>query len=641
MKSSLLLRLFALFTVLVFVAPDSFAQRGRSSGSTASSSGTRSTGSSRGSSSARSTRPTSTRSSFRTPSTRPTYSTPRSPITQPTGRSSVSIFNSSTRGRDSRTSRSASRGTTRYHSSSSSFGSTRPTNGFGNNSPWSTETTTTPTSQTTSSSTYSSRTFTRDQGGYDDRETTSDSYDSFARPTTSPTALDIPSSTPAQRFRFPRAHQPSATTSSRPRPTIDSRPVRDGYRGSIDSSTFAKPKSVDDISQRYRGRDYRSNANSVGTADGRLAPARVTPGGRRSSGGSSYGDGPSGRLNPRAPKEPTGRLVSGQTKGSDVQDNGSKGGTQIGSRSAGPAGAGNIPARVNGDLTGTLNNPTTGGTGIITPGADTTGDDVVVTPIYPPTITTGSYYTNWNNYSAYCGSAFSWGIYGWYSSHYLNDWYWSSYYPAYYHNGFYVGYHTGTPIYIDQSITIVQAGDTTIGDDYQGISDTQVGLPAGESSPEDTMVLSAASDAYLQSGDRAFRERRYGDAVHFYAKAIEFSPNEGALYLVLADALFATGDYHYAAYAIRRALELDPTLLVSEIDKHDFYGRPSDFDQQLRVLEDYVTDHPTDTDTRLVLALNYLFGGMHGHATRLLENDFSRGLGTDPAAMLILERSRL
>ena len=37
----------------------------------------------------------------------------------------------------------------------------------------------------------------------------------------------------------------------------------------------------------------------------------------------------------------------------------------------------------------------------------------------------------------------------------------------------------------------------------------------------------------------------------------------GVLFLVLSDALFATGDYHYAAYALRRALELDPGIVQS------------------------------------------------------------------------------
>ncbi len=151
---------------------------------------------------------------------------------------------------------------------------------------------------------------------------------------------------------------------------------------------------------------------------------------------------------------------------------------------------------------------------------------------------------------------------------------------------------------------------------------------------------SRAATQNLTQGDAAFHAGRYGDAVHFYAKAIEFKPDEGVLYLVLSDALFATGDYHYGAYALRKALELDPTLVANPIDKHGFYADPQDFERQLAVLEIYLKDRPTDQDARLLLAANYLFGMRPAACVDLLEAPASEVLRTTPAGTLLLDAAR-
>jgi len=151
--------------------------------------------------------------------------------------------------------------------------------------------------------------------------------------------------------------------------------------------------------------------------------------------------------------------------------------------------------------------------------------------------------------------------------------------------------------------------------------------------------LSITAQRYLDLGDRAFREGRYTDSVQFYAKAVEFAPDQGALYLVLSDALFAAGDYHYGAYAVRRALELDPALIETSVDKHAFYPEPPLFDQQLTVLERYLAEHPDDRDARLVLGLNYLFGGRAADAVRTLEAA-AAAMAEDVAAQKVLARAK-
>jgi len=163
-----------------------------------------------------------------------------------------------------------------------------------------------------------------------------------------------------------------------------------------------------------------------------------------------------------------------------------------------------------------------------------------------------------------------------------------------------------------------------------------VAAPMGDAIPRTGDVAVRAATEYMALGDRAFTEGRYGDAVHYYAKAIEFAPEDGVLYLVLSDALFATGDYHYAAFALRRALELHPEVVSLGIDKRNFYGDPADFVRQLSLLEKYVADHPIDEDARLVLGANYLFSREAQRCVEFLDSPFSVELKASRDGQVIL-----
>ena len=256
-----------------------------------------------------------------------------------------------------------------------------------------------------------------------------------------------------------------------------------------------------------------------------------------------------------------------------------------------------------------------------------------------------------HHYHDYCHSLF-WGHhygYGWYGyfPSYCFGYWWSSYWyyggywrygyaPSFYWYGpflpwsYSIVYQSGS--YDDQEVVYVYEDDEPVEEAPAAIGEAVA--PRGDE------ALNRAADYYLTLGDRAFRDGRYGDAVHFYAKAVEFAPEEGILYLILSDALFATGDYHYAAYALRRALELDPGLARNVVDKHSFYSDPTEFDRQLAVLERYVEDHFLDDDARLVLAANYLFGGRPAAAVDLLESPFSEAIQGSPAGRSILDAAR-
>lgn len=234
----------------------------------------------------------------------------------------------------------------------------------------------------------------------------------------------------------------------------------------------------------------------------------------------------------------------------------------------------------------------------------------------------------------WCG-AWSGFSYCWYWSWYYPCWWWYSR-PYYFYDYAYYA-PVSTVIYTQPEVIYVQSepvGETVVM--------SQPAAPAGRVAPPAALTespLSIAAQRYLELGDRAFREGRYLDAVQFYAKAVEFAPDRGALYLVLSDALFAAGDYHYGAYAVRRALELEPELLETNVDKHGFYADPSQFDLQIQTLERYLDEHPGDRDARLVLALNYLFGGNAESAARAIEGA-SPSMADDAAAQSIRNQAR-
>jgi hypothetical protein len=165
-------------------------------------------------------------------------------------------------------------------------------------------------------------------------------------------------------------------------------------------------------------------------------------------------------------------------------------------------------------------------------------------------------------------------------------------------------------------------------------------LPPEKRDPALAQALVRSAQQYVALGDLAFSERRFGDAVSHYAKAIEYAPGDAVLYMLLSDALFATGDYHYSASALRKSLELEPRLVDTIVDKHAVYTNPEDFEKQLGYLETYVKDNFLDEDARLVLAANYLFGNKPHQAYDFLQSSFSLNVRQSPTGALIYQRSQ-
>ena len=112
---------------------------------------------------------------------------------------------------------------------------------------------------------------------------------------------------------------------------------------------------------------------------------------------------------------------------------------------------------------------------------------------------------------------------------------------------------------------------------------------------------------YVKLGDAYFDDGRYMESADSYLRALTYVPNSPSVYFALADSLFAAGDYHYAAYTIRKGVTMDETLVKSDVDKRTFYKDPTLYLKQETRLEEWVKAHPRDGDAWLVLGYNRFF----------------------------------
>lgn len=492
----------------------------------------------------------------------------------------------------------------------------------------------------------------------------SSSAPTVERPSSRPTSSSGPSGAELYGGRTLTPAAPSSASPARPSAAPDAAP------GSVTVPT-SPTDSADSAPARPQGRPrFPAPYTPAGSAAGKpsrsveaspLAPARGTvtnpgtPPGRgvapekgKGNGGPRvrYGEGPTRRFEltrgdvtpgaPSAPKPGAGKGGSGKSgSGSVAAPKPSKSVSYKELKREAPdkAKGAAVLARRIGRVSDVAAAAAFGGVGVVRPSGYHGGglwldDDHCDDPFgwsYP-------------GYDCWSGWGFGWGYgyacyWGWYY-----PWWWYCSRP--YYASYYSYWPVATVIYTEPEVIYVereaQPAAEPVGEAVVGTPAQPAAAPAPEQAAQSP--LSIAAQRYLELGDRAFREARYADAVQFYAKAVEFAPDQGALYLVLADALFAAGDYHYGAYAIRRALELDPTLVESGVDKHGFYPDPALFDAQLERLERFLAEHPTDRDARLMLALNYLFGGKPREAARTIDSAVT-AMADDPAAQRILARA--
>jgi Tfp pilus assembly protein PilF len=220
--------------------------------------------------------------------------------------------------------------------------------------------------------------------------------------------------------------------------------------------------------------------------------------------------------------------------------------------------------------------------------------------------------------------------YAWHTS------YWNSCYRSAYWTGWsvpntlpasYWWYPTSTycPTYLYVPSTVVVVEDAqlepVVGESTEILA-AAGGAPAPAVVPSETEALATK---YVELGDFYFKASRYDDAAEAYAKARNLLPDDASVHLVLADAVFANGDYHYAAFLVAEAVRLEPEIVTAETDKRDFYTNVREFDAQVEALQRYCDEKPYDAWAKLLLGYNLRFSARPGPAMaafrRVLELD--------------------
>ena len=226
------------------------------------------------------------------------------------------------------------------------------------------------------------------------------------------------------------------------------------------------------------------------------------------------------------------------------------------------------------------------------------------------------YYNSWG-----CGWYGGWGCFGvsvsfwpwcWYPCSYwgscYNDCWWNSWYYPYCAPTSYCWYPTSTYcptyLYVPSSVVVVEgepAGEVVLAGGAGERAE-----PAGAAPSPDATAL---AKEYLELGDFYFAAGRFVDAAKAYAKARGYAPKDASAHLAQADAVFAMGDYHFAAYLISEAARLDPKIAKDEADKRAAYGDPKLFDEHMKALDTWIESRPYDAQAHLVRGYNLRFSG--------------------------------
>ncbi|MBI3722413.1 tetratricopeptide repeat protein [bacterium] len=104
-----------------------------------------------------------------------------------------------------------------------------------------------------------------------------------------------------------------------------------------------------------------------------------------------------------------------------------------------------------------------------------------------------------------------------------------------------------------------------------------------------------------QLGIHLLEQGQFERAAQAFRAAREARPTSRYASYLLAQALFATGDYTEAALAIRDGAARNPDWPRIKVDARNFYGETKALKAQIEKLESFAKSHPEDGNAQLVL----------------------------------------
>lgn len=162
---------------------------------------------------------------------------------------------------------------------------------------------------------------------------------------------------------------------------------------------------------------------------------------------------------------------------------------------------------------------------------------------------------------------------------------------------------------------------------YPAVNTQAAKAPAGKATD---------AEVFAQKGENDFRAGDYKGAVYAWRHALVDDPQNGVLMLLLAQGLFATGNFDEAAGAVQHAMQLVPEdqwgVVVSNYK--ELYGKVGDYTSQLRALEKQIKQAPDDPATRFLLGYHYGYLGYPKDAVKQLDKTLEAAPGDQLAKKL-------
>jgi len=145
--------------------------------------------------------------------------------------------------------------------------------------------------------------------------------------------------------------------------------------------------------------------------------------------------------------------------------------------------------------------------------------------------------------------------------------------------------------------------------------------PLATETPAESATVEAPPEGFEQAGEDAFKAGRYQEAAYDWRHAIVDDPQNGTLVMLLAQALFALGNFDEAAgvtQAGMTSLPQDKWGVVVE-NYRELYPQIGDYTTQLRAAEKVRDENPMDPALRFLLGFHYKYLGYDKQAARELD----------------------
>jgi len=190
----------------------------------------------------------------------------------------------------------------------------------------------------------------------------------------------------------------------------------------------------------------------------------------------------------------------------------------------------------------------------------------------------------WNNW----GLGWGWGLgnVGWTSTSY----------PTYYDT---TNVYPTTTLYADTAVADVQQ-------------------PVAQQPALDPL---ATTGDFVADGEAAFRAGRYQDALRLWQHSMVDDPDNGAVVLLMGQAMFALGQYEAAANATQMGMQMLPESEWGNVVKNytQLYGNIEDYTNQVRAAEKARDARADDGAVRFVLGYHFGFLNYPKQAVRELD----------------------